>query len=64
MTKEYRALMEKLTIEDHYLILDIFFSTAKKLIIENAPSDLDENQLKRYVYQRMYDEPPPAGLWE
>lgn len=64
MTKEYRALMEKLTIDDRYLILDIFFSTAKKLIIENAPKDLDENQLKRYVYQRMYDEPPPAGLWE
>ena len=26
--------MEKLTIDDSYLILDIFFSTAKKLIIE------------------------------
>ena len=46
MTKEYRALMEKLTIDDRYLILDIFFSTAKKLIIENAPKDFGRESIE------------------
>lgn len=58
-----QVLWRKLTVEERFLIADHFFMTAKELIIENAPKDLSENQLKRYVYEKMYEEPPPAGLW-
>jgi len=57
-------LWQKLTVEERLLIMDQFYSTAKQIIIDNAPKHLSENQLKRYVYEKMYDEPPPKGLWE
>jgi hypothetical protein len=45
------------------LITCLFFDTAKQIIIDNAPKGLGENQLKRYVYEKMYNEEPPADLW-
>jgi hypothetical protein len=54
---------KKLTVEERFLIADQFFMTSKELIIENAPKELSENQLKRYVYEKMYNEPPPTELW-
>ncbi len=59
-----RKLWEKLTMEERLLITDQFYMTAKDIIIDNAPKDLSENQLKRYVYEKMHNEPPPPGLWE
>ncbi len=31
MTKEYRALMEKLTIDDRFLIMDIYFRHGQEI---------------------------------
>lgn len=59
-----RKLWEKLTMEERLLITDQFFMTANDIIIDNAPKHLSENQLKRYVYQKPHNEPPPKGLWE
>jgi hypothetical protein len=59
-----QALWKKLTEEERLLIADQFYMTAKKIIIDNAPQELSENQLKRYAYEKMYDELPPLGLWE
>lgn len=56
-------LFQKLTVEERLLIADHFFVTAKEIIIDNAPENLNENQLKRYVYEKMYNEAPPADLW-
>ena len=58
-----RELWQKLTVEERFLLADHFFMTAKEIIIDNAPKDLSENQLKRYVYEKMYNEPPPDELW-
>ena len=58
-----RKLWQKLTVEERFLITDQFYMTAKAIIIDNAPKDLSENQLKRYVYEKMYNEPPPNELW-
>ena len=56
-------LMNRLTPSDRMLITSLFWDTAKKIIVDNAPRDLSENELKRYVYEKMYDEPPPVDLW-
>ncbi|MBX3244576.1 MAG: hypothetical protein KF685_08995 [Acidobacteria bacterium] len=64
LSEAKRKLWEKLTMEERLLITDQFFMTAKDIIIDNAPKHLSENQLKRYVYEKMYHEPPPKGLWE
>lgn len=58
-----RELWQKLTQEERFLIADQFYMTAKEIIIENAPKDLGENELKRYVYEKMYNVAPPANLW-
>jgi len=58
-----QKLWQKLTVEERFLIADQFYMTSKELIIENAPTNLTENQLKRYVYEKIYNEPPPADLW-
>ena len=63
MSDQFRDLCQKLTIEERFLILANYFETTKKIIAENAPSGLSENQLKRYVYEKMYDEPAPAEIW-
>jgi hypothetical protein len=63
LTAAKQELWQKLTVEERFLIADQFFMTAKELIVENAPKGLSENQLKRYVYENMYEEPPPTGLW-
>lgn len=64
LSEAKRKLWEKLTMEERLLITDQFFMTAKDIIIDNAPKHLSENQLKRYVYQKLHNEPPPKGLWE
>lgn len=58
-----RELFQRLTIEERLLIADHFFITAKEIIIDNAPQNLNENEMKRYVFEKMYNEPPPAELW-
>jgi hypothetical protein len=64
MKEAYRELMEKLTESDRYMITGIFFDTARDIIVDNAPKELTENELKRYVYEKMYKEPAPPGVWE
>lgn len=64
LSRAKRELWNKLTVEERFLIADQFFATAKDIIIDNAPKHLSDNQLKRYVYEKMYDEPAPKGLWE
>lgn len=58
-----RNLWQKLSVEERFLLADHFFMTAKEIIIDNAPRGLSENQLKRYVYEKMYNEPPPDEIW-
>lgn len=58
-----RNLWQKLSVEGRFLLADHFFMTAKEIIIDNAPRGLSENQLKRYVYEKMYNEPPPDEIW-
>ncbi len=64
MIDPYRELWEKLTESDRFLITGLFWETARDIIADNAPKGLSDNQLKRYIYETMYKEPAPAGLWE
>ena len=64
LSQAKRKLWEKLTMEERVLIMDQFYMTARDIILDNAPKHLSENQLKRYVYANMYNEPAPKGLWE
>lgn len=64
LSEAKRRLWKKLTVEERLLIADQFFVTTRDIIIDNAPKNLSENQLKRYVYEKLHNEPPPKGLWE
>lgn len=64
MKDAYRELMEKLTKSDRFLITGMFWETASDIIADSAPKGLTENELKRYIYEKMHKEPAPAGLWE
>ncbi len=63
MKDPLQELFERLTESERLLICAQFYKTARNIIIDNAPPDLSENQLKRYVYEKMYDEPAPHDLW-
>jgi len=63
MKDAYRELMEKLSVSDRFLITGIFWETARDIIADNAPKGHSENELKRHIYEKMYKEPAPAGLW-
>ncbi len=63
MNDPYKELIDKLSESERMLVTYLFWDTAKQIILDNAPKDLSENQLKRYVYEKMYDEPAPAGVW-
>jgi len=63
MNHPYKELIDKLNASERLLITSLFWDTAKEIIVDNAPRDLNENQLKRYVYEKMYGEPAPAGAW-
>ena len=64
MKDAYRELIEKLSVSDRFLITGMFWETARDMIADSAPKDLTENELKRYIYEKMYKEPAPEGLWE
>jgi hypothetical protein len=61
MNEAYRKLIDKLSVSERLLITSLFFDTARDIIEDNAPEGLSENQLRRYVYERMYKEPAPPG---
>lgn len=63
MRDSYRPLMNKLSESDRLLVVSLFWDTAREIIVDNAPKGLSENQLKRYVYEKMYDESAPPGIW-
>jgi len=64
MKDAHRELMEKLSESDRFLITGMFWETARDIIADNAPKGPTENELKRYIYEKMYKEPAPSGLWE
>ena len=63
MKDPLQEVWSKLTESDRFLVCAQFFETARDIIIDNAPKDLSENQLKRYVYEKLYHEAPPAEIW-
>jgi hypothetical protein len=63
MRHQLQEIWEKLTVSERVLICAQFYETARDIIVDNAPKDLTENQLKRYVYEKMYHEVPPAEFW-
>ncbi len=63
MKDALKELWSKLTESERLLICAKFHETARDIIIDNAPRELSENQLKRYVYEKMCHEPAPPDLW-
>ena len=63
MKNAYKNLIDKLSVSDRFLVTSLFWDTARDIIVDNAPKNLSENQLKRYVYEKMYNEPAPSELW-
>lgn len=63
MSDPYQGFFERLFASVRMLITCLLSNTANDLVVENAVKNLNENQLKRYVYEKMYYEPPPNGLW-
>ena len=63
MNDLYKPLINKLTESERILITSLFWDTARKIIVDIAPKELSDNQLKRYVYEKMYSEPAPSDLW-
>ena len=63
MKDPMQEVWSKLTESDRLLVCAQFYETARDIIVDNAPKDLTENQLKRYVYGKMYHEAPPSELW-
>lgn len=63
MNDPVQEIWNKLTVSERLLVCAHFRETARDIIIDNAPKELSENQLKRYVYEKMYHEAPPPDLW-
>ena len=63
MKNAYKNLIDKLSVSDRFLVTSLFWDTARDIIVDNAPKNLSENQLKRYIYEKMYNEPAQSGWW-
>ena len=63
MNDPYRELIDKLSESDRLLVVSLFWDTARRIIVDNAPNGLSENQLKRYVYEKMYEVSAPSEVW-
>jgi hypothetical protein len=59
-----QEIWSKLTESERLLVCAQFHESARDIIIDNAPKDLSENQLKRYVYEKLYHESAPADIWK
>ena len=49
---------------ERFLMGSQMFEAARRMVIASFPADLSETERKRRLFERIYGEEPPSGLFD